>query len=68
MIKPIGAVSAAVKPVKQVKQVTNIDKAAAKERLINLIKDFEECAKLQPENKILHEHINRLKESLKKYQ
>ena len=67
MIKPIGIMNSNV--VKTTKKVNPlIDKAAARERIINLIKEFEEAFKTQQDNKALAKHIQDLKESLKMYE
>ena len=64
MIKPIGIINTS--NVKKINPLIN--KVAAKERLINLIKDFEEVYKSQPNNEALAAHIKKLKEALKMYQ
>ena len=66
MIKPITTITSVSKQA--IKTDSLINKSAAKERITNLIKDFEEVFKQQPENKTLEKHIQNLKESLKKYQ
>ena len=43
----------------------NLTKQMHIEKLQNLIKEFEECAKKQPNNTILKNHIENLKKSLK---
>ena len=65
MVKPVGVVNSVIK--QPVKANSLIDKAAAKERLVNLIKEFEEVFKSQPNNEALAKHIENLKEALKSY-
>ena len=64
MIKPIGIINS--NAVKSVSPLVN--KAAARERIVNLIKEFEEVFKSQQDNKALAKHIENLKESLKMYE
>ena len=59
MVKAIGPVPSIKNSIQAAKD------SATKIRLENLIKEFEECAKKQPDNKLLAEHILRLKEALK---
>ncbi len=65
MIKPIGITNTVAKAVNKSKP--NVNNSATKERIIALIKEFEECAKGQPYNEALAKHIESLKEALKKY-
>ena len=64
MIKPIGIMNS--NNIKKINPLIN--KVAAKERIINLIKEFEELFKLQPNNEPLAKHIENLKKSLKMYE
>ena len=60
MIKPVGMGTPVVN--KFAKNI--LTKSARIEKLQNLIKEFEECAKGAPENKALADHIAYLKSSL----
>ena len=67
MIKPVSIIDNAINQSSK-KLNPLINKAAAKERMINLIKEFEEVYKSQPNNEALAKHIKNLKESLKMYE
>lgn len=59
MIKPINSVSPTTKGYNKF-----VPKYVQVEKLQNLIKEFEECAKKQPENLVLKNHIENLKKHL----
>ena len=65
MVKPVGVVNSVIKQT--VKANSHIDKTVARERLVNLIKEFEEVFKSQPNNEALAKHIESLKEALKTF-
>lgn len=69
MIKPVGITNSLTNTAKKISgTITNkTNNAATRERIQALIKDFEECAKGQPYNEVLENHIKALKEALKKY-
>lgn len=67
MIKPISGITNVTKQSKTSPK-SLINKTEAKERLISLIKEFEEIFKSRPNNEALAKHIQNLKESLKMYQ
>lgn len=66
MVKPINVTTPTCKQIVKINSL--IDKSAAKIRINNLIKEFEEIYKSQSNNEALKKHIENLKESLKLYQ
>ena len=69
MIKPVNVVNSINQAAKKTSRNinSNFEHANTINRLKALIQEFEECAKSQPNNKALADHINSLKRTLEMY-